>query len=124
MDIALRNVSDRPILLSIARLELASPYVQIAELDTDDYFFRSGVLDPAFDEHLTGETNIGRSTPPSDVAVAMPTAAGKVVLVQFLDGSHWGDSSYLAEVLETGKPRWRYSDLLVKCAKTDARMRS
>jgi hypothetical protein len=92
-DVDLTNVSSEPILLMVAKIDVASKLpVSLSYSEEDDYFFESKMLRPGSSAKLQpvlgtfGEPQRSRKS-----FVAEPSARARIVFVQFLNGSTWGD---------------------------------
>jgi hypothetical protein len=99
-DITFSNLVTKSILLSIVNLKLVSTHIRDFHTEDDDYFFQRHVLQPSSPAHLRITVPFGRSIPPYQARATKATAEARVLFVQFLDGTTWGDSSSAGPISE------------------------
>ena len=106
-DIVFSNISRKPVLLVIVQLEFRSTYTRINYTENDDYFFESKLLEAGHGSQLQVVLPVGRSTGDHQVHPIVPRARGKVVFVQFLYGSRWGDANLASSAFESRIRSWK-----------------
>jgi hypothetical protein len=97
------NLSDQGIILMVTKIEVSGlTKVDAKETRTDDYFFTGDVLGPGDTKTLEDSSEKfgapGRNT---KVEPQDPLATARVIFVQFLDGTVWGDESAAKGALRT-----------------------
>jgi hypothetical protein len=93
---------------------LSSPPIRLNYSEEDDYFFESKILQPSSTVKLQrvlgtfGEPNRSRES-----FVVEQSAQGRVVFVQFIDGSTWGDPVAAERLLRDRRLSLKQLEILI-----------
>jgi len=92
-DLYLTNESTKPILLLIMQLDVISPFkISLNYTEVQDYFFESSIPQPGSTVKLHRVLGaFGEPKGPYETFPVESSAHARVVFVQFVDGSSWGD---------------------------------
>jgi hypothetical protein len=99
------NASRKPILLIVARVDVVSTLpISLSYSEEDDYFFEPKILQPGSTtklQRILGE--FGEPQRSHASFASEPSARARILFVQFLDGSTWGDPESAERLLRNRK---------------------
>jgi hypothetical protein len=96
------NISGKPIIAMSVRLDTTDPSgYEATSFGSSDYFFQAGGISPGERRRMLPGTPVTMDIPAQLTRLGTtPTAKGRVLFVQFVDGSTWGNEKDFAELTD------------------------